>query len=100
MKTVVAVDHHFDETTLAEIDHLREARLKLARKQLAASADTVNELIKRGLIPEGDRKAYQLEVQHELKLKIAELEQRSQAAHIVHFDEIELYVNVVEGVAH
>ncbi len=98
MKTVVAIDHQFDETTLAEIEHLRQTRLTLARRQLAASAATVDELIKRGLLPDGDRKAYQLELQYELKLKIADLEQRAAAAHVVHFDEIELYVNVVDGV--
>lgn len=98
MRTVVAVDHHFDEVTLAEINELRQARLTLARNQLASSAATVNELIKRGLLPEGDRKAYELELKYELQLKIADLEDRAAAANIVHFDEIELYVNVVDGV--
>ncbi len=96
--TLVAVEHDFDAATLSEFAELRSTRLSLAVQQFFKAEDTVSELIRRGLLPEGDRLEYVTELRSTLVEKINDLKKRETQSHLIHYDEIELYLDAMKNV--
>ena len=85
----------FDEETMKSMQDLRTMRLSIAKTQFANIRQTVDELIKRGLLEEGDRKSYAESLKATLKDKITALEVRSRAHDTIYSDEIEIYLELL-----
>ena len=92
-KAALAVDFDADHQMIEDIEEIRKWRLLLAQKQLLNAESTVNELISRGLIEDGDRSAYVLELKQELADKIIRLQGLSEGGRTLHLEEVELYLH-------
>lgn len=85
-----------DEDTVDTIQTLRNVRLRLAHQMLSSIPSTVDELVKRGLIDEGDRHKHTKSLREELRLKIANLEKREPDSDSIYSDELELYLDLIK----
>ena len=95
MVASVVFECPFDEETLKSMQDLRIMRLKIAKQQLANVAKTVEEMIARGLLEDGNRKTDTDELRLALKDKVAALEVRQRASDTVYSDEIEIYLELL-----
>jgi hypothetical protein len=94
--TSLVIEHQFDETTIEELNTLRDIRLGLAQKQLKDPVSTVDELVRRGLITSKERNACLQLLQEELEKKLSVLRARSQESDkTFYFDEIGLYSDLI-----
>lgn len=85
-----------DELTVDTIQTLRDVRLQVAREMLRVVPDTVDEMVKRGLIDNGDRGAQIKNLTKELRDKINSLEKRQPEEDSIYSDELELYLNLIK----
>lgn len=91
----VVFDCQLDPETLQSIQDLRKIRLEVASKQLQSVPKTIHEMISKGLLPEGDRQKYALELEKELQQKITMLKFRLNDRKTIFADEIELYLELM-----
>lgn len=90
------IEANLDKQTLEELSILRDVRLDLVKKQLLEAEATIEELIRRDLIPAADKAEYLDELKQELLQKIDRLSQRTDiSSNMIHFDELELYVDLL-----
>jgi uncharacterized protein YpbB len=90
------IEANLDAQTLEELKTLREIRLGLVKKQLAEAEETIEELVRRELIPADEKLEYLDELKEELAAKITLLSGRAgKSSNMIHFDELELYVDLL-----
>lgn len=92
---VVVFKCPIDDETLTSINELRHLRLEVLRRQIQEIDHVVERLLDEGAFQEDEREPYRVVILRDLSDKCDELEERIQVPETVYFDEIELYLDVL-----
>src|SRR5688572_26774724 len=92
---VVVFKCPIDEVTLSSINELRHLRLEVLKKQIKDIDKVVATLVNEGAFLEEEKEPYRDVILRDLTDKCYELEERMQVRETVYFDEIELYLDVL-----
>ncbi len=95
--TVVVFKCPIDDATLTSINELRQLRLEVLRRQILEIDLVVERLLSEGAFQEDEKEPYRVVILEDLTSKCDELEERIQIPETVYFDEIELYLDVLNG---
>jgi len=93
--TSLIIEHDFDEATVGELNTLRDIRLGIVEKQMQSPEATVDEMIKRGIVPAKERAAFVASLKSELEKKRTLLRERADKDKTFYFDEIELFSRLI-----
>jgi hypothetical protein len=94
---VVVFECPIDEATLSSIQELRHLRLEVLRRQIQDIDRVLETLMIQGALAEDEREPYRDVVLQELENKCLELETRIDLPETVYFDELELYLDVLNS---
>lgn len=93
--TVVVFKCPIDDSTLSSINELRLLRLEVLRRQIVEIDQVVARLVDEGALQDEEKEPYRDVILEDLNSKCNELEERIQIPETVYFDEIELYLDVI-----
>lgn len=92
---VVVFKCPIDDATLSSINELRHLRLEVLRRQIQDIDHVVDRLLDEGAFHEEEKEPYRSVILQDLAAKCDELEERIQLPETIYFDEIELYLDVL-----